>query len=271
LLLLRPFAAEVRLCRPAVGALSPMQGTADPIIIKIGAGGDDLCFDREIPRPFHLAEIRWAPGTHQGLQPALPLGTHDLDLEVAAAGSPAGIVRGSARGQRTRVGRAENGEAVAGKRECPEGSPPALDNEKSILTQLARLLPANGPAWRGSREAVGGAAGGASVWLQETARDVQRGVDVELPLILPDIIEADVLSVTDEPSGLVIQRGVPLFERPHPKHHRYPPALRAERVTGRGHGTLEPAFAFDGGIHAHPGRSNQFCRKLTILTGPGTG
>jgi hypothetical protein len=35
-----------------------MQGAADPIIIEIGAGGDDLGLDGEIARPFHLAEIR---------------------------------------------------------------------------------------------------------------------------------------------------------------------------------------------------------------------
>jgi hypothetical protein len=35
-----------------------MEGAADPIIVEIGAGGDDLCLDGEITRPFHLAEIR---------------------------------------------------------------------------------------------------------------------------------------------------------------------------------------------------------------------
>jgi hypothetical protein len=48
---------------------------------------------------------------------------------------------------------------------------------------------------------------------------VQRGIDVELTLIFPDIIEADVLSVTDEPGGLMIQGGVPLLEGTHPKHN----------------------------------------------------
>jgi hypothetical protein len=87
---------------------------------------------------------------------------------------------------------------------------------------------------------------------------VQRGIDVEFTLIFPDIMEADVLSVTDEPGGLVIQGGVPLFEGTHPKDDRYPSALRAESVTGRSHGSLGPAFRFDCGFHAHPGRSIQF-------------
>jgi hypothetical protein len=87
---------------------------------------------------------------------------------------------------------------------------------------------------------------------------VQRGIDVELTLIFPDIIEADVLSVPDEPGGLVIQGGVPLFESTHPEDDRYPPALRAESVTGWGYGSLGPAFCFDCGFHGHPGRSNQF-------------
>jgi hypothetical protein len=83
---------------------------------------------------------------------------------------------------------------------------------------------------------------------------VQRGIDVELTLIFPDVIEADVLSVTDEPGGLVIQGGVPLFESTHPKDNRYRPALGAESVTGWGQGSLGPAFRFDCGFHAHPGR-----------------
>jgi hypothetical protein len=211
LLLLRPIAAEVRLCGPAIGALSPMEGAADPIIIEKGAGGDDLCLDGEIPRPFHLAEIRRAPRTHQGLQPALPLGTHDLDLEVTATRRSAGMVRGSARGQSARVGPAENRKAPGSRLECPHGGPPVFDNQKAVRSQPARLLPSDGPVGQGSAEAVSCAAGSAPVWLQETARDVQRSVDVKLTFIFPDLMEADVLGVTDEPGALVIQGGVPLF------------------------------------------------------------
>jgi hypothetical protein len=130
------------------------------------------------------------------------------------------MIRGSARGQSARVGGGENRKATGRGREGADSRPPVFDNEKSVATQPARLLPSKGPAWRGSGEAVGCTAGGAPVWLQETARDVQRGIDVELALIFPDIMEADVLSMTDEPGGLVIQGGVPLFESTHPKDDR---------------------------------------------------
>jgi hypothetical protein len=254
LLLLRPLAAEVRLCGPAIRPLPPMQGAADPILVEIGAGGNDLCLDGEIARPFHLAEIRRTARTHQGLQPVLPLGTHNLDLEVAATRRPTGIVRGSARGQSARIGRGENRKTTGGRRECPDGGPPVFDDEKLVPAQLARLLPSDWSAGRGSSEAIGGAAGGAPLCLQEAAGDVERGINVKLTLIFPDVIEADVLGVTNEPGGLVIQGGVPLFERTHPKDDRYRLALRTESVTGWGRGSLGPGFRFDCGFHAHPGR-----------------
>jgi hypothetical protein len=84
---------------------------------------------------------------------------------------------------------------------------------------------------------------------------VERGIDVELTPVFPEVIEADVLSVTDEPSGLVIQGGVPFFESTDPKDNRYRPALGAESVTGWGQEGLGPACRFDRGFHAHPGRN----------------
>jgi hypothetical protein len=91
-----------------------MQGTADPVFIEECAGGDDLCLDGEIAGAFHLAEI-WRPtGPHQCLEPPLPLGTHDLYLEIPAAGGAPGIVCGTAGRQSAWIGALEDGKAVLG-------------------------------------------------------------------------------------------------------------------------------------------------------------
>jgi hypothetical protein len=83
-----PFAAQVGLGWPAVGSLAAVQAAPDPIVVQISTGGDDLGLNREVPGPLHFAEIRRAPGAHQSLQLPLPLGAHDLDLEIPATGGP---------------------------------------------------------------------------------------------------------------------------------------------------------------------------------------
>jgi hypothetical protein len=54
---------------------------------------------------------------------------------------------------------------------------------------------------------------------------VQHRIDVKLTLVFPYIVEADVLSVSDQPGGFVIQGGVTLFKGTHPQHDGYAPAL----------------------------------------------
>jgi hypothetical protein len=54
---------------------------------------------------------------------------------------------------------------------------------------------------------------------------MEHGVYVQLSLVLPDVIEADVLGVPDQPGGLMIQGGVSLLESTHPKNDRHSPAL----------------------------------------------
>ena len=59
---------------------------SDPVVVEVGAGGDDLSLDREVASPFHLAEIGFLASPDQRLEALFPGGAHDLDLEVAAAG-----------------------------------------------------------------------------------------------------------------------------------------------------------------------------------------
>jgi hypothetical protein len=103
LLLWRPLAAQVGLGRAAIGSPAAVQAATDSIVVEVAAGGDNLGLDREISGPFHFAEIRRAPGSHQSLQLPLPFGAHDLDLEIAATSGPTQIIGGAAWSQGARI------------------------------------------------------------------------------------------------------------------------------------------------------------------------
>jgi hypothetical protein len=56
--------------------------------------------------------------------------------------------------------------------------------------------------------------------MQVAARHMEYRVYVEVALIFPDIRERDVLSMTNEPGGLMIQGGGPLLQGAHPERNR---------------------------------------------------
>src|SRR6185503_522347 len=107
--------------------------------------------------PGHLAEIRRSPGTYQGFEPTLPLGTHDFDLQVTATGSSPGIVGGPAGCQRTGVRAAEHREAPLGRVKGPDRRTTVLHDEEAVPIETARLLRLVRSPGRGSPEPVGGA------------------------------------------------------------------------------------------------------------------
>ena len=73
LILGRPVAAQVGLGWTPIGPGAPVEATANPVVIQIAAGGNDLGLDREVSCAFHLAEIRRTAGPHQGLEALLAL------------------------------------------------------------------------------------------------------------------------------------------------------------------------------------------------------
>src|SRR5687768_13817121 len=132
LVLGRPVAAQVWLRWTPIGPGAPVQAAADPIVIQITAGGNDLGLDREVPGAFHLAEIRRTTGPHQGLEALLAAGAHDLDLQIPAAGGPPAVICGATRCQRARVLSLKHRETARRLRQAPSYYPPVLHELKAV-------------------------------------------------------------------------------------------------------------------------------------------
>ena len=111
------------------------------------------------PGPLHLAEVRRAAGPHQGLQPALLLGAHDLDLEIPAAGRAPRCVRG-ATGRRSAQGFAplSTGSARQVRRRrrtrAAVDRSPLLHDQEPVAAQPAGLLEPARTARQRAAEAV---------------------------------------------------------------------------------------------------------------------
>src|SRR6185312_5181040 len=150
----RPIATQVRLGRTAIRPPALVQGTTDAIVVEIPAGRDYLRLDGVVPRTFHLAEIRGAARTHQGLQFALPIGAHNLDLEVAAACRPPQVVGRPTRGQSAGVTTGQDGKPSGSGGQVANLLPPVLYHHETITLQLTRLARLRGAAWVRSRKAM---------------------------------------------------------------------------------------------------------------------
>jgi hypothetical protein len=210
-----------------------MQAAANPIVVEVPTGGDDLGLDREVSSPFHFAEIRRAAGSHQSLQLPLALSAHDLDLEVPAAGRATQIVGSTAWGQRTRVTAIEDWEAAGRLRQASNRGSAVLHNQKAVPRESAGLFPFVRPAGSRPSVAVRHTLGTGSIPTQVSAGDMQHRVDVEFSLILPQVVEADVLRVADEPGCFMVERGGAFLQGADPKGDRDAVALAAQAPAGR--------------------------------------
>src|ERR1700737_2311276 len=104
---------------------------------------------------------------------------------------------------------------------------------KATSAQAAGLLPLVRPVRSRPQVAVCRTLGASSIPAQVLAGNMQHRVNVEFPLILPQVIEADILRVADEPGRLVVERGGPFLQGPDPKSDRHSPALAAQPPAGR--------------------------------------
>jgi hypothetical protein len=185
LLLRGPLAAQVRLGWTAIRPPAIVEAAPDPVVVQIPAGRDDLGLDGEIARPLHLAEIRRATGTHQGLQLSLPFGAHDLDLKVTAASGTPQIVGRAAGSQGARIPGGEHRQTTRGGWEHANYGLAVLHDQESIAAQTPGLFRLVGVTWGGTAEAIRGAVGTAPIALQVPARDMKHRVHVQLAFILP--------------------------------------------------------------------------------------
>jgi hypothetical protein len=230
-----------------------VKAAADAIVVEEPTGGNDLGLDGEVAGPGHLAEIRRSPGTHQGFEPTLPLGTHDFDLQVTATGSSPGIVGGPAGCQGTGVRAAQHREAPPGRVQGPYRRTTVLHDEETVPIETARLLRLVRSPGSGSLESVGDALCGRATSPEIPTWDVQHRLDVELAPVFPDLGKGDVLGMAEKPGGLMVQGGVSLLERADPKGHGQAPALGTQLAAWR-HGEAGGGAGLNGDSHVHPER-----------------
>jgi hypothetical protein len=205
LLAFRPFAAEIWFRRPPIGASPVVERAADAVVVQITARGDYFGLDREIAGPLHLAEIRRPAGSHQGLQFALPFGAHDLDLEVPAAGCSPLVVRRPAGRQRAGITAAQHRKVSGRRRQPAHGRAAVFHDHKPVPAQSPGLVRVARASGSGSPVTVGGAFSFRAVAAQIPAGDMKHGVDVQLSLILPQIVERNSLGVADQPRRFVVK------------------------------------------------------------------
>jgi hypothetical protein len=200
-----PFAAQVWLGWTAIGSHPPVEAAADPVVIEVPTGGNYLCLDGVIASALHLAEIRRLAGSHQCLESALPPGAHDLDLQISAAGRPPAVVCRAAGSKCAWVRSLQNRQALARRRQRPSHLAAIFYNKEPVSIQAAGLVwLVRSPGAR-APEAVSGTLGERAFLPQVSTADVQGGVHIELALVLPDFRKPNVLGMTDEPGGFVVE------------------------------------------------------------------
>ena len=161
-------------------------------------------------------------------------GTHDFDLEVAAAGRPAGVIRGPAWGGRAWVpGRLEDRELAARKPGFAGHEPHVVHNAEAVVTQQARLRWLRSSAGGGTAKTVSGTSRRAVSDLQVAAGDVEHGIDVEVPFTFPEVTERDLLGMSQQPGRLVIEGRAPFFQCTDPQQYAQAAAIGAQ-PTARG-------------------------------------
>jgi hypothetical protein len=163
----------------------------------------------------------------------LRLGAHDLDLEVTAAGGFAGIVRGSARRRRAgiigTIPVCQNRQAAGRERERSNRVLALLDDYEPVAAELERLRVPLRTAGRGAGKAMCPAARGSSLLVQIATRDVQHRLDVQVPFALPQLQEIDVLGVSEQPGGFMVERLQAFLQLADAKGH--PKALALDPET----------------------------------------
>jgi hypothetical protein len=251
-LLRGPFAAQVGLGWPAVSPTAIVESAGDTIIIQVPAGRDHLSLDGEVSCPFHLAEIRRAAGTHQGLQLALAFGAHDLDLQVSAAGSTTEVIGSPAGGHCAGIAGTQHRQAARGRWKLANGPSAILDNEEAIAVEATRLGPFSRTPRSPAGKAVSCALSLGSVPTQVAAGYVKHSVHVQFALVLPEIVKADVLGVSQKPGGLVIEGGCALLQRSDSKSHRHTSTLRPNAAARRWAVTARVVVGLNRTAHGMP-------------------
>ena len=125
------------------------------------------------------------------------------------------------------------------------------DHHESVVAELEWLRGAPRAVGRRPLESIGSAAGGVPFLVQEFARDVEDRFDVEIAFALPQLMEVDVLGMTEQPRGLVIERVRSFLQLSNAQRDAETLALNAETAARRSVGQRRRSerAPFDGGCH----------------------
>lgn len=248
---IRPVRAHHRLGRRAIRSKPVVERAADPVILEVPAGGDDLALDDVAAHALGLAQVRRAPRQEQSLQVVrVPPGRRgqDLQREVPAARGAAGVVRGA-------TGRAPAGVSSVvdyGERASPErpaceiesALPPAVhDGERASPVPQRRWLRGLPSRRHRAHERVGGtpdppcrfrrlSRSGRALCPQVLTRHVHHGVHQYSPSADVRFAERNALAVAQEPGGQgVTGRRVVVEVRDAQRHPEFP-AVAAQAPAG---------------------------------------
>jgi hypothetical protein len=193
-----------------------MERAGHPVVLQVATGGDHLHVQGELSAPLDLTEIRRPAGPHQSLQLAVALGTHDLDLQISAAGGAATVVGGTAGCAGAGVLAPEHRKGMAGsgwRREGPGDQALGLDQLEPVPAEPARLFPAPARATRGPPVAEQSALLCPPIGAEVATGHMEDRFHVQIPLAPPEIAERDALSMAPQPGGLVVERLVAILQR----------------------------------------------------------
>ena len=253
----RPIRAYERLGGHPVRPDPAVQRAADPIILEVPAGGDDLALDDVGANALGLAQVRRAPRQEQGLQvlraPPVRRG-HDLQREVPAARGAAGVVGGAAGCAVTGVASVVDDRQGSrpGRPRCQiQASAPAAVYQGQTAIGMLDRAHAGGPSggWERTGESMRAASRRAraltvslrpspslTVRLEIPARHVHHGVREHAPPAHVRSAERHVLAVAEEPRGQSVAGWRLVVEVSDAERHPELTAVAAHGPAGRSAG-----------------------------------
>ena len=125
-------------------------------------------------------------------------------------------------------GELEHGKRARREGEIANGVAGLVHHHEPVAPELERLLLAGRIPRRLAGKAVRAALRLPRRLIEKSAGQVERGLDVQVALTFPQLMEGDAPGVAEEPCRLVIERGDAALERADPECHLERPALRAE-------------------------------------------
>ena len=235
-----PFAAQIGLGWAPIRPLSTVERAVLPGAVQIAAGGDHLRLDCILGLAGDFAEIRGLSRPDEALEAGIGPRAQDFDLQVTATGRAPFVVGGGTGGNGAGVNFFQLYDREGARR---KGQPQAHhflagDDPEVISADSPGLCPTAASWGHWAKVTVGGTSGGS--WgisgLQVAAPHVEHRVDHQVAALGPELGEADLGGVAQEPCGFMIERIRRLLQRADPEGYGELLALGAEGAARRDRG-----------------------------------